>query len=72
MWAALRTAVPGILLGLRDAVRGDAEMRAATFAGCRLVRIADDAKLTKEAVNHFRGWRGLTVGKHAEADFRIK
>ncbi len=72
MWAALRTAVPGILLGLRDAVRGDAELRAATFAGCRLVRIADDAKLTKEAVNHFRGWRGLTVGKHAEADFRIK
>lgn len=72
MWAALRTAVPGILLGLRDAVRDDAELRAATFADCRLVRIADDAKLTKDVVDHFRGWRGLTVGKRAEADFRIK
>ena len=40
----------------------DDELRAATFADCRLVRLAADAKLSKDAVNHFRGWRGLTVG----------
>lgn len=68
-WNGARAAVSGLLVGRREEVRTDDELRAATFADCRLVRLAADAKLSKDAVNHFRGWRGLTVGTSAAADF---
>ena len=66
---AAKAAVPGLLTGLKGEVRNDDELHAAIYADYRLVRIAKDAKLTPDKVNHFRGWRGLTVGVHAEADF---
>ena len=67
---AAKAAVPALLTGRKDAVRNDGELHEAIYADYRLVRLAKDAELTSDKVNHFRGWRGLTVGAHSESDFK--